>query len=372
MSVNSKMTALADEVRTLSGATAKLGIDAMTTNVQSANNEVENQTTLLAQAIAALEGKTAAGSPAPVLQNKTVTPATSSQTVTPDSGYDGLARVTVNAMPTATQATPSISVSSAGKITATSTQSAGYVAAGTKSATKQLTVQAAQTITPGTSNKTIASGRYLTGTQTIKGDANLKAANIAAGVSIFGVTGTHSGGTDTSDATATAADIVEGETAYVNGTKLTGTNPYEKTATDTEINSQTTKLAELKTILQGKAAGGSGDGTGMETCTVIVSGEQVYDIYYSTPMIVAYDTVVNGKRTMKVEYYATGSAYDPLPLESFTLENVLCGGHVILKVTYSSGWEVSKGELVSADYSDFNVFCITASAGETAEIHATA
>lgn len=129
-----------------------------------------------------------------VLQNKTVTPSTSTQTVVPDNGYDGLSQVTVNAMPTATQATPSINVSSSGLITASTTQSAGYVAAGTKSATKQLTVQAAQTITPGTSNKTIASGRYLTGTQTIKGDANLKAANIASGVSIFGVTGTHSGG----------------------------------------------------------------------------------------------------------------------------------------------------------------------------------
>lgn len=50
--------------------------------------------------------------------------------------------------------------------------------------------QAAQTITPGTTNKTIASGRYLSGTQTIKGDANLVAGNIKSGVSIFGVNGT--------------------------------------------------------------------------------------------------------------------------------------------------------------------------------------
>lgn len=49
--------------------------------------------------------------------------------------------------------------------------------------------QGAQTITPGTSDKTIASGKYLSGTQTIKGDANLKAENIAKGVSIFGVAG---------------------------------------------------------------------------------------------------------------------------------------------------------------------------------------
>lgn len=129
----------------------------------------------------------------PKLQSKTVTPTTSLQTINPDSGYDGLSKVTVNAMPTATQATPSITVSSSGLITASATQTAGYVAAGTKTGTKQLTTQAAQTITPGTSDKTIASGRYLTGTQTIKGDANLVADNIKSGVSIFGVAGNYEG-----------------------------------------------------------------------------------------------------------------------------------------------------------------------------------
>lgn len=118
----------------------------------------------------------------------------SGKTVTVQPGYYPAA--VSKDVATATQATPSISVSSGGLITASATQSAGYVAAGTKSATRRLTVQAAQTITPGTTNKTIASGRYLTGTQTIKGDANLVAANIVKGVSIFGVTGTaETGGT---------------------------------------------------------------------------------------------------------------------------------------------------------------------------------
>lgn len=88
--------------------------------------------------------------------------------------------------------------------------------------------QAAQTITPGTSDKTIASGKYLSGTQTIKGDSNLVSSNIRSGVSIFGVSGSYEGsgtgsGIDTSDATATESDIAEGKTAYVDGAKVTGT-----------------------------------------------------------------------------------------------------------------------------------------------------
>ncbi len=47
----------------------------------------------------------------------------------------------------------------------------------------------AATITPGTMNQTIAAGRYLSGAQTIKGDANLVSSNIKRGVTMFGVTG---------------------------------------------------------------------------------------------------------------------------------------------------------------------------------------
>lgn len=131
---------------------------------------------------------------APTLQAKTVTPSSAEQTVTPDSGYDGLSSVTVEAMPTAALSTPTISVDSAGKITAKVEQAAaGYVEAGSKSATKQLTTKGAATITTGTSDQSIASGTYLTGVQTIKGDANLVAGNIKSGVSIFGVAGSFEG-----------------------------------------------------------------------------------------------------------------------------------------------------------------------------------
>lgn len=95
-----------------------------------------------------------------------------------------------------TQATPGISVSSSGLITASVTQSGGIVTAGTKSATKQLTTQAAKTVTPGASSQTaVNSGVYTTGAVTVSGDSNLVAGNIKSGVSIFGVAGSLTSGT---------------------------------------------------------------------------------------------------------------------------------------------------------------------------------
>lgn len=133
-------------------------------------------------------------SSSPNLQTKSVSPSTAEQTITPDSGYDGLSQVTVNAMPTAALGTLTISMDIAGKITAKVEQAvAGYVEAGSRSATKQLTTKEAATITPGTSDQTIARGQYLTGAQTVKGDANLVAGNIKSGVSIFGVAGSFEG-----------------------------------------------------------------------------------------------------------------------------------------------------------------------------------
>ena len=104
-------------------------------------------------------------------------------------------------------ANPTLSVnSSTGVVTAnvnatesiSPTVTAGYISTGSAgtmtvsgSNTLSLSTQAAQTITPGTTNQTIAAGKYLTGVQTIAGDANLIGANIINGVSIFGVLGTN-------------------------------------------------------------------------------------------------------------------------------------------------------------------------------------
>lgn len=122
-------------------------------------------------------------------QTKSAIPSTSSQIITPDTGYT-LSSVSISAMPSGVLSTPTVN-SSTGLVTA-SIETSGYLASGT-SKTLQLTTQGAQTITPTTSNQTITNGKYLTGTQTIAGDANLVAGNIKKNTTIFGVTGTYEG-----------------------------------------------------------------------------------------------------------------------------------------------------------------------------------
>lgn len=188
----------------------------------------------------------------------------SGATVTAPAGYyassasKSVASGSAKTPATTITSNPSISVSSSGLITAsnsktqsvTPTVTAGYVSSGTAgtitvsgSNTQQLTTKAAATYTPGTTAQTIASGQYLTGAQTITGDANLIPANIAQGVTVFGVTGTHAGSTivetalpgggthlevigglDLSNDTVAADRLLYGYTAHdKSGTAITGT-----------------------------------------------------------------------------------------------------------------------------------------------------
>jgi hypothetical protein len=78
-----------------------------------------------------------------------------------------------------------------------------------------------------------------------------------------------------------ADDLVSGkELIDSSGNVITGTNPYEKAATDTEVATQTELLTQAVAALDGKVGGGSGgSGSGnVETCTVMITN--VATIYY--------------------------------------------------------------------------------------------
>lgn len=251
------LTNIADAIRTKTGSSSSIMVQDM------------------ASEIAGIKGE-------PTLQTKTVTPSTSSQTITPDSGYGGLSQVTVNAMPTATQATPSITVSSGGLITAKATQSAGYVASGTKQATKQLTVQAAKTITPTKSAQTaVASGRYTTGAVTV---------------------------------------------AAIPDTYIQPSGTLEVTENGTH---DVKNYASVNVNVAG-SGGGSGGGE-PATCTVTINS---FDANIRT---LQYSTYINGI------YEWHDELLNP-EVSSITLDNVLCGGCVTQYNSFSFCFNVPNNE----------------------------
>ena len=143
------------------------------------------------------------------LEEGSATPSETAQTLTPSEGKLGFSKVEVGAVSsdyvgTGVARKTSSDLSQSG---ATVTAPAGYYE---NDATKTLDEQEAQTIHPSTTDQTIASGKYLTGAQTIKAvtTTNLTAENIVSGVTVevgdssdpdcvASVTGTASGGTDT-------------------------------------------------------------------------------------------------------------------------------------------------------------------------------
>ena len=207
----------------------------------------------------------------PKLQTKSVTPAAAAQNVTPDSGYDGLSSVAVSGDANLTAANIKKGVSVFGiagthecpapklhekQITPSAAAETYYPDEGYDGIYKisvvgdsdlspenivygkqifdvvgshkcpTFTTQE-KTVTPSANSQTVQPDSGYDGLSqvTVSGDTNLTPANIRKDISIFGVTGTMEtpgGGIDTSDATATASDIAQGKTAYVNGEKVTG------------------------------------------------------------------------------------------------------------------------------------------------------
>ena len=183
------------------------------------------------------------------LQSKSVTPTKSQQNVTPDAGFFGLSDVTVAAIPAAYQDVSSVTAVAgdvlANKIIVTAD---GSVTTGTMPNNGAVS----QKLDTATTSYTVPAG-YHNGSGTVSITTETKSAtpskeqqtvtptegSVLSSVTVNAIPAEY---TDTSDATATAAQILTGQTAYVDGEKVTGTMPNNSpaaTVLDTETVSYT-------------------------------------------------------------------------------------------------------------------------------------
>ena len=164
------------------------------------------------------------------LQSKTITPTKNQQNITPDSGFYGLSDVTVGAIPEAYQNVSSVDAVAAdvlaNKVIVTAD---GTVTTGTMTNVGTVT----KTLTTSSTSYTIAKG-YHSGagkvsivTETKNATPTKSAQTISAtsgkvlsSVSVAAIPDNY---IDTTDATASAAQILAGETAYVKTVKVEGT-----------------------------------------------------------------------------------------------------------------------------------------------------
>lgn len=170
------------------------------------------------------------------LQSKTVAPTKKQQSVTPDSGYYGLSDVTVSAIPDAYQDVTSVNATAsdvlANKIIVTAD---GSVTPGTMTNNGAVS----KTLDGAITTYTIPKG-YHSGTGSVKIVTEEKvvtptksaqeitptAGKVLTKVSVGKIPDEY---ITTTDADATAADILSGKSAYVNGLKVSGSMPNNGT-----------------------------------------------------------------------------------------------------------------------------------------------
>lgn len=174
------------------------------------------------------------------LQSKTVTPTKKQQAITPDSGYYGLSDVTVGAIPEAYQDVSSVTATAGDVLTGKIIVAAdGTVTTGTMANNGAVT----KTLTAEDPTYTIPKG-YHSGTGTVSISPEAKTVTpttaqqtvsptegkVLSSVTVNPIPAQY---VDTSDATATAAQILDGATAYVGGELVEGTMPNNGAASKT-------------------------------------------------------------------------------------------------------------------------------------------
>ena len=194
------------------------------------------------------------------LQSKSVTPSRSQQSVTPDSGYYGLSDVKVAAIPSNLQDVSTVTAAAgdvlSGKVIV---DAEGKQVAGTMSNNGAV----AKTLTVDETSYTVPKG-YHSGAGTVSVSLEEKSVTptksaqaieptdgkVLSKVTVGAIPAEY---VTTGDATAVAANILDGKTAYVDGAKLTGTMPNNGTISGTIDGMEATTYQ----VPSGYAAGGT-------------------------------------------------------------------------------------------------------------------
>jgi hypothetical protein len=254
---------IADSIRAVTGSTGTIKVSDIAFKIENIGSEIK-----------------------PVLQEKSVTPSESVQVVTSDDGYDALSSVTVDAV------------------------SSNYVGSGVDRV-------GATTIVPTTTSQiAVHAGSYVTGDIEVAAVESVEVENLDTEISeqdllieqiqaaLEGKVAP-SGGIDTSDATATATDIANGKTAYVNGNKIVGTHI---------------------------CSSGSGDSIGIDTCTINVYndianyGDNTFTLIVSTlndNQVCIHSENVNGLSMISVHNVICGSLALIVPVDGYTFDTEL-------------------------------------------------
>lgn len=180
------------------------------------------------------------------LQSKTATPTKKQQNITPDNGYYGLSDVTVGAIPEAYQDVSSVTAAAGDVLTGKVIVLAdGTVSTGTMANNGAVS----KTLDATTITYTIPNG-YHSGTGTVKIVLETKTVTptksaqeitpttgkVLSKVTVEAIPDNY---VDTTDGDATAAELLDGKFAYVNGVKVEGTMPNNG-AIDATIDGLTT------------------------------------------------------------------------------------------------------------------------------------
>lgn len=194
------------------------------------------------------------------LQSKTATPTKKQQNITPDSGYYGLSDVTVGAIPEAYQDVSSVTAAAGDVLTGKVIVLAdGTVTTGTMANNGAVS----NTLDATTITYTIPKG-YHSGTGTVKIVLETKTVTptksaqeitpttgkVLSKVTVEAIPDNY---VDTTDGDATAAEILDGKFAYVNGVKVEGIMPNNGAIAETMDGMTTTS----KTIPAGYTTGGT-------------------------------------------------------------------------------------------------------------------